>query len=83
MAAASEPTKTAADHGVEPIIVDLGKKRRKQVKQLREGRGKLLTEVSGLLAEMRTAGSLGANVQPVVVVVRQRRRSRSLLWPLD
>lgn len=65
-----------------PVVVDIGKKPRKQIKQLREGRGKLLDEVNGLLAELRTAGSLSASAQPVVVVVRQKRKTRSVLWPL-
>jgi Family of unknown function (DUF6200) len=64
------------------VVVDIGKKPRKQIKQLREGRGKLLDEVNGLLAELRTAGSLSASAQPVVVVVRQKRKTRSVLWPL-
>jgi hypothetical protein len=66
-----------------PLIVDMGKKRKKQIKQLREGRGKLLTAVNDVLEELRTAGTISASAQAVVIVVQQKtRKSRSPLWPL-
>jgi hypothetical protein len=65
-----------------PVVVDMGKKSRKQIKRLREGRGKLMTEVAGVLEELRIAGTISASAQPVVVVVRQRRKLTSLMWPL-
>ncbi len=64
-----------------PVVIDLGKKARKQIKQLREGRGKLLDEVNGVVAELRKADSISSS-QPVVVVVRPKRKDRSILWPL-
>jgi hypothetical protein len=80
MATVSESGKTS--DSAAPVVVDIGKKNRKQIKQLREGRGKLLDEVYGVIAELRIAGSISAGAQPVVVVVRPRRKNRSLLWPL-
>jgi hypothetical protein len=68
--------------GQTPVVVDMGKKSRKQIKRLREGRGKLMTEVAGVLEELRIAGTISASAQPVVVVVRQRRKLTSLMWPL-
>ena len=86
MAVASDSSSTSSSSkssdGQAPIIVDIGKKRRKQIKRLREGRGKLMDEVTGLLEELRTAGSISSSAQPVVVVVRQKRKGRSLMWPL-
>jgi hypothetical protein len=81
MAGPSEDAKSAAKP---PIIVDLGKKRRKQVKKLRRGTGKLMDEVNGTLQELKNAGTITSNSQPVVVVVRERRRGSKnpLLWPL-
>jgi soluble P-type ATPase len=66
-----------------PIIVDLGKKRRKLVKRLRGGTGKLMDQVNETLQELKNAGTIGATAQPVIVVVRERRGSsaRNLLWP--
>lgn len=83
MPAASDVLKTAesaTSHA--PIVVDIGKKRRKQIKQLREGRGKLMDEVNSLLQELKTAGSISTSAQPVVIVVREKRKARSLVWPL-
>ena len=75
-----EPGKTTAKT---PVIIDLGKKRRKLVKKLRKGSGKLMDEVQGTLQELRNAGTISASAQPVVVVVRERRRSsRNRIWPL-
>lgn len=75
-----DPAKTSAKA---PIVVDLGKKRRKAVKQLRRGNGKLMDEVNSTLQELRTAGTIAASAQPVIVVVeRKRRGSRNGLWPV-
>lgn len=83
MATAADTGRTTDPHGARSsVVVDIGKKPRKQIRQLRKGRGKLLDEVNGLIEEMRVAGSISATAQPVVVVVRQRRKTRALLWPL-
>ncbi len=65
-----------------PLIVDMGKKRKKQIKQLREGRGKLMDKVNDLLEELRAAGSISKSAQPVVIVVQEKPKTRSLLWPI-
>lgn len=66
-----------------PVVLDLGKRRRKQVKQLRRGEGKLLDDINGAVEELRTAGTLSATSQPVIVIVREkRRRSAKSLFPL-
>ena len=58
-----------------PIIIDLGKHRRKRIKDLRRGQGRLTDEVNGCVEELKAAGTLSENAQTVVVVVRQKRRS--------
>ena len=63
-----------------PIVVDIGKKRRKQIKRLSEGRGPLMNEVNELLAELKASGSIAANAQPVVIVVKQKRKAG--VWPV-
>jgi Family of unknown function (DUF6200) len=62
-----------------PIVIDLGKHRRKQIKDLRNGTGRLAEQVNGCLEELRSAGTLSPNAQTVVVVVRQRRRRNKAL----
>ena len=56
-----------------PVIIDLGKRKRKQVKKLRKGEGKLLDDVNGAVAELRTAGTLCADAQAVFSVGREQR----------
>jgi hypothetical protein len=65
-----------------PVVLDLGKRRRKQVKQLRRGEGKLLDDINGAVEELRTAGTLSAVGQPVIVIVREKRRKTKSLFPL-
>ena len=74
----SPPTEAASTPS--PILLDLGKQRRKRIKQLRRGAGKLMDEINASIEELRTAGTIGPTTQPVVVLVRQkRRRGRGLL----
>lgn len=75
---ASKPT---AGPAATPLIVDLGKHARKQVRRLREGRGKLLDDVTTCLEELKAAGKIDGSAQPVVIIVRQRRR-KNALWPV-
>lgn len=75
-----ESPKTESAAANAPVVVDVGKKRRKQIKRLRNGRGKLMDQINHLVEELRTSGSISATSQPLVVVVRQKRRTRSLPW---
>jgi uncharacterized protein DUF6200 len=79
MPAATE-TKPSSTHN--PLIVDLGKKRRKQIKQLRKGRGKLFDKVNSTLQELKTASTISASAEPVVIIVQEKRRkTKSRLLP--
>lgn len=80
--AAESSTTSKGTAASSPVVVDIGKKPKKQIKQLREGRGKLMDEVTRVIAELQSTGSVSASAQPVVVVVRQKPKSRSILWPL-
>ena len=62
------------------IVVDMGKKKRKLIRRLRKGRGKLMRDVNDLVDEMRDSGQLADDVQPLVIVVRQKRR-KSKMFP--
>lgn len=65
-----------------PVVLDLGKQRRKQIKQLRRGEGRLLDDINGAIEELRTVGTLGASTQPVVIIVREKRRKTKSMFPL-
>lgn len=58
----------------DPVVVDLGKQKKKQVKKLRKGQGGLMRDVQDVIAELRAAGTIEASSQPVVIVVREKRR---------
>ena len=61
-----------------PVIIDLGKHRRKRVRDLRRGTGRLADQVNDCILELQAAGTLSASAQPVVVVIREKRKSKSL-----
>jgi hypothetical protein len=55
------------------IVVDLEKRyTKKQIKKLRQGRGKLMDKVAEMLSEMAASNQIGAAAQPVIVVVREK-----------
>ena len=57
------------------VVIDLGKKKRKKVRQLRKGKGPLLGEVDEAIAELRADGTINEGVVPVIVVVRQKEKN--------
>ena len=65
-----------------PIIVSLGKKKRKAIKQLKRGKGSVMTEVMDVIDQVQD--TLGAQAEgkilvPVVVIYeRKQRRIRGL-----
>lgn len=80
---ASAPTETAAKtEAKSPVIIDMGKQRRKRVKALRRGTGRLADELNGTIEELRAAGTVSPDSQTVIVIVRQRRRRSNALRTL-
>ena len=81
----SEQSAEATAEITAPIIIDLGKQRRKRIKQLKKGRGKLWAEVEDVLGEVRD--SLGAEVDgkvlvPVILVYGKKDPKGNLTFPL-
>lgn len=62
------------------VVIDIGKKQKKKtIRRLRQGRGKLLPRVEEAVKDVREEmGESGA--APVVVVVVRKKRSRRWLW---
>jgi len=61
-----------------PIIINLGKRRRKRIKELKRSRGVLLDEVLETVAQVN--GQLGADAAgkvlvPVVLIYREKPRN--------
>jgi len=62
-----------------PILIDLGSRRRKAIKNLKRGQGKLMEEILEVVSEVRCElGEENANREllPVIVLYRKRRRGR-------
>jgi hypothetical protein len=64
-----------------PVIVDLGRRKRSSVRRLCQGEGPLVDELKGCLEELKASGAISATAQPVVLVIRERAKRRSILWP--
>ena len=79
--APARPASPRASEGPDPLIIDLGKHRRKDVKQLRKGAGPLVGEIASCLNELRESGQIAADAQPIVILVRERQK-KPVLWPL-
>jgi hypothetical protein len=57
-----------------PVFIDLGKKKKKAVKQLRNGKGKLVGQIQSSLTDLKNAGTIPVTAQPVIIVIREKRR---------
>jgi len=61
-----------------PIVINLGKQRRKRIKQLKQNRGILMDEVMEAVAQIN--GQLGVEAAgkvlvPVVLIYREKRKT--------
>lgn len=65
-------TATAAESSV--LIVDMGKKKRKQIKRLRRGGGKLMEQIGETMEQLQKEGEINAGSPVVVVIVREKRK---------
>lgn len=69
---ALEPS--AVGLGEAGVILDLGRRKRKAVRRLRDGEGPLMDEVEDHVAQLRREGVIGADAEVVIVVASYRRR---------
>lgn len=79
----SIPAKELAPATVaDPVVVDLGKTKRKDIKALKRGEGKLMREVSQIMNEVRRElmdELAGRHLVPVVILYRPKRKRRTAL----
>jgi hypothetical protein len=79
--AEQKPKASAADKNDNVVVVDIGKKyRRKHIRRLRKGRGKLMDRVENLVAGLRDEKAIDANAQPVVIIVREKSKKSRFPW---
>ena len=62
-----------------PVILDLGKKSKKQLKKLKSGSGKLMESVQKTLAELQAQNAISDAVQPVIVVIQKKSAKKGML----
>ena len=55
-----------------PIIADMGRRSRKQIRDLKNGYGKLMDEIDDCVEELVAAGTVDKSAQTVVVLVTER-----------
>jgi hypothetical protein len=82
MSAPNDLSRTEATVIRDPVVVDLGIKKAKLLKQLRRGKGKLITDVKRCIDELVASGVVSGAIQPVVVVVGERLDDRCLFCRL-
>jgi len=80
---ASADNSSSGKARVLPIhILDVGKAKSGDVKDLKKGRGKLLDEVADTIVELEASvaeSAVGQNVVPVIVVVERKRKQKMRL----
>jgi hypothetical protein len=69
----AQETDVRPSNSADPVIVDLGKKKKKAIKRLRRGQGRLMEQVEDCIQELRDAGAISGTAQPVIVVVREKQ----------
>lgn len=60
------------------VVVDLGKRSRKQIKRLRRGEGRLMSRVEETVDQLKADGEVDAKSEVVVMVVRERDERKGL-----
>jgi hypothetical protein len=56
------------------LIVDIGKRKRSDVKKLRRGKGKLVSRVQDTIEDLKSSGELDPSAQTVVIIVEKKER---------
>ncbi len=65
------------------VVIDIGKQKRKKVKDLRKGKGSLLDEVQSAVSELQSDGVVSADAQVVVVVVERKAKRMGIQNPMS
>lgn len=64
-----------------PIVVDLGKPKRKELNALMSGSGPLVDEIQEALKQVQEAvGSDSGNLRPVVLVYKKKKKKKNRLF---
>ncbi len=69
--------------GVAPIIIDLGKEKKKRIRDLKRGRGRLMAEVAAVLNDARATlgdNADGKQIVPVILIYKKKRKKGRKDW---
>lgn len=69
-------TDSAEGKAASMVVLDFGKKKRRDIRRLRKGRGRLMDRLNETLDGLKEDGTIAASGQPIVVIVRQRARRK-------
>lgn len=73
-------TTAAASSGASLLVIDIGKKQKKKdIKRLRKGTGKLTDKLKEVVEQLREENAISADAQPVVIIVREKAKRGRLL----
>ena len=83
----TDMTDTKEDSTLSPVLIDLGKTKRKRVRDLKRGKGPLLDKVEDAIdqsVEELGADAKGKTILPIVVVIEKRpKKKRSVTSLID
>ena len=59
-----------------PVIIDLGSKKKKAIRRLKRGRGKLMGDVALAIEQVRGAsdGDQGGQIVPVILIYKKKKK---------
>jgi hypothetical protein len=63
-----------------PVVIDLGRTRKRNIRKLKRGRGKLYEETNDVIEEVREGlgpEAASKEILPVIVVYRQKRKKKN------
>lgn len=60
------------------IIIEFGSQKKDKIRDLREGRGRIFKEVARTISDLQKAGEASDSVQPIIVIVKQKRSSKGM-----
>ena len=62
-----------------PIILEFGSFDSDDIKDLRYGQGKIYKRIAKVLAQLQEEGTVSPSAQPVIAVVKQKKKGGGLL----
>jgi len=77
-------TPVPVSHQLTPIVLDLGKKKKKLIRELKRGEGKLMEDVSQAVEAVRSSLAdelTGKTLIPVVIFYERKRKRKTGLLP--